>query len=104
MNPDQHSIRQLAYRLWEQRGRPEGDPDEDWFAAEWLLGVDKQPNSATAGDEHAKKTLERDAQALEPTDQTEAGSVNSSRPKARSGSRNRKQVTSPHSDESTSEG
>ncbi len=24
----------LAYKLWEQRGRPLGSPDVDWFAAE----------------------------------------------------------------------
>jgi hypothetical protein len=24
----------LAYALWQQRGCPEGSPDEDWFRAE----------------------------------------------------------------------
>ncbi len=24
----------IAYRLWEERGRPEGDPDRDWYEAE----------------------------------------------------------------------
>ena len=24
----------LAYRLWEERGRPWGSPDEDWLRAE----------------------------------------------------------------------
>ncbi len=24
----------LAYKLWEQRGRPFGSPEVDWFAAE----------------------------------------------------------------------
>lgn len=96
MNSDQHSIRQLAYRLWEQRGRPEGDPDEDWFAAEWLLGVGKQPGSATVGDQHAEKELESDAQILDKPVQTEAGYVDTSRPTAGSGKRrNRKQATSP---------
>jgi hypothetical protein len=23
-----------AYQLWEERGRPEGSPDEDWYLAE----------------------------------------------------------------------
>jgi hypothetical protein len=27
-------VARLAYRLWEQRGRPLGSPDVDWFAAE----------------------------------------------------------------------
>jgi hypothetical protein len=24
----------IAYRLWEERGRPEGDADRDWYEAE----------------------------------------------------------------------
>jgi hypothetical protein len=27
-------IAALAYSLWEQRGRVEGNPEEDWFRAE----------------------------------------------------------------------
>ena len=27
-------VAKLAYNLWEQRGRPFGSPDVDWFAAE----------------------------------------------------------------------
>ena len=27
-------VAKLAYKLWEQRGRPLGSPDADWFAAE----------------------------------------------------------------------
>ena len=27
-------VEKLAYRLWEQRGRPPGSPDVDWQAAE----------------------------------------------------------------------
>lgn len=27
-------IEKLAYRLWEERGRPFGSPEEDWFKAE----------------------------------------------------------------------
>jgi hypothetical protein len=29
----------LAYKLWEQRGRPLGSPDVDWFAAEQAVYV-----------------------------------------------------------------
>ena len=39
MQPDQRAIRDLAYSLWEQRGKPDGGPDEDWFEAERLLGA-----------------------------------------------------------------
>jgi hypothetical protein len=30
-------VSQLAYRLWEQRGRPAGSDQEDWFRAEKQL-------------------------------------------------------------------
>ena len=30
-------IERLAYWLWQQRGRPMGSPDDDWFLAEELL-------------------------------------------------------------------
>jgi len=28
------NIAELAYRLWEERGRPEGSPEVDWYQAE----------------------------------------------------------------------
>jgi len=28
----------LAYRFWEERGRPVGSPEEDWFRAESEIG------------------------------------------------------------------
>ncbi len=28
-----------AYELWEERGRPEGSPEEDWYVAERELCV-----------------------------------------------------------------
>jgi hypothetical protein len=31
------AIAEKAYRLWEERGRPEGSPDEDWYGAERIL-------------------------------------------------------------------
>ena len=30
-------IERLAYWLWQQRGRPVGSPEADWFLAEELL-------------------------------------------------------------------
>jgi hypothetical protein len=36
----QEQIASLAYQLWQQRGCPEGSPEEDWFRAEQeLTGV-----------------------------------------------------------------
>lgn len=37
LNPHPEMVAQLAYRLWEDRGRPEGSPESDWFQAEELL-------------------------------------------------------------------
>lgn len=34
-----HSVQSLAYRLWEQRGRPLGDDHSDWYSARRRLGV-----------------------------------------------------------------
>jgi hypothetical protein len=32
---DRHEfVKKLAYKLWEERGRPSGSPDIDWIAAE----------------------------------------------------------------------
>jgi hypothetical protein len=35
---DQKSIELFAYKLWEERGRPAGSPEDDWFRAEHELG------------------------------------------------------------------
>ncbi len=35
--PSQDDIARLAYRLWEERGRPFDSPDRDWFEAESAL-------------------------------------------------------------------
>jgi hypothetical protein len=36
-DPDRQAIAELAYRLWKERGGPEGTPEEDWYQAEDLL-------------------------------------------------------------------
>jgi hypothetical protein len=37
--PDPEAVRDLAYSLWEQRGKPEGDAERHWYEAERLLGA-----------------------------------------------------------------
>ena len=37
LNNNKSEIEQLAYRFWEERGRPQGSPDEDWFRAKEML-------------------------------------------------------------------
>ena len=43
--PDPQAVRDLAYSLWEQRGKPEGDAQEHWFEAERLLGGGRRTDS-----------------------------------------------------------
>jgi hypothetical protein len=31
---DERAVAVLAYQFWEERGRPEGSPEEDWYRAE----------------------------------------------------------------------
>lgn len=61
VRPCHEAIQQLAYILWEMRGRPEGDSEKDWVLAEReltaalndgrLTGFDQKyvHNTATAG-------------------------------------------------------
>ena len=37
-----NDIANLAYSLWQQRGSPEGSPEQDWLEAEKLVGTDKR--------------------------------------------------------------
>ena len=38
-------IQRLAYRLWEERGKKPGSPDDDWFRAEEILREAGSPES-----------------------------------------------------------
>ena len=40
-SPIHEQIAVLAYELWQQRGCPEGCPEEDWFRAEHELTASK---------------------------------------------------------------
>ena len=35
--PNQDDIAALAHQLWQERGAPEGTPEEDWYQAEAQL-------------------------------------------------------------------
>jgi len=43
--PDPQAVRDLAYSLWEQRGKPEGDAERHWFEAERLLGAEPRTDN-----------------------------------------------------------
>jgi len=44
--PDSDAIAKLAYQLWEERGRPLGTAEGDWYEAERQL-LQLQPQSGT---------------------------------------------------------
>lgn len=37
IGPGPEEVAKLAYQFWEERGRPHGSSDEDWFRAEGRL-------------------------------------------------------------------
>jgi hypothetical protein len=43
---DMHTIRELAYRLWEARGRRDGRAIEDWLDAERQVKASQLPDPA----------------------------------------------------------
>ena len=49
--------RELAYRLWEERGRPEGRAEEDWFEAERRLLTGQHEAESAAVDEAARESF-----------------------------------------------
>jgi hypothetical protein len=57
MQLDVRKQRELAYRLWEERGRPQGRPDEDWFEAERRLRSDQHEAESAAVDEAARESF-----------------------------------------------
>jgi len=54
---DSRKQRELAYRLWEERGRPEGRAEEDWFEAERRLSCDQHRDEQAAVDESARESF-----------------------------------------------
>jgi Protein of unknown function (DUF2934) len=42
MHPEHRTIGELAYRIWQDRGCPEGSAEQDWLDAEKQLGAEKQ--------------------------------------------------------------
>lgn len=49
--------RELAYRLWEERGKPEGRAEEDWFEAERRLSSDYHREESAAVDEALRESF-----------------------------------------------
>jgi len=48
MHPDRRAIGELAYRLWQSRGCPDGSAERDWLEAEKQLAGDPLPSAYEA--------------------------------------------------------
>src|ERR1700690_269237 len=87
MHPEHRSIGELAYRLWQARGCPEGSAEQDWLdaekqlqsaqraaesrtveslAVEWRRVVPKAAGEARAGDLKASNATDRSLQETFP--------------------------------------
>ncbi len=66
----EQDARERAYALWQARGCPEGNPDEDWFAAEAQLKAEL--DAATTLEPLAQKDAEALEQETEASASTEA--------------------------------
>jgi hypothetical protein len=44
---DEQTIRERAYALWEESGRPEGQADDFWERARFLTGIEDNPEAGT---------------------------------------------------------
>jgi hypothetical protein len=54
---DTDKQRRLAYRLWEERGRPLGRADEDWFEAERRMRTGEHDADSQAVDEGSRESF-----------------------------------------------
>ena len=58
LGEDRHEfVAKLAYKLWEERGRPFGSPEVDWFAAERTLYSSLVASGLVATSEKAPQHL-----------------------------------------------
>jgi len=54
-----HRVRDLAYQLWEQQGRPIGRDEENWFEAERLLNGENHLEGSREGITKKEKKAQR---------------------------------------------
>jgi hypothetical protein len=70
MHPEHRSIGELAYRLWQARGCPEGSAEQDWLDAEKQLRS-MESTESTAIDSSLRGTFPAsDPPASQPTGST----------------------------------
>lgn len=75
MDDRESQIRQRAYDLWIEAGRPEGDPEQFWLQAERDLSEDdpaaSNKGAAMTSDEELDKQLEDTTPASDPPSATQ---------------------------------
>jgi hypothetical protein len=81
-------VRARAYALWNARGRPEGSPDVDWYAAEQLLRAELDSAGNPAG-----PLAERAYEALDNETENEGDARRDVRPSDMDGAPQRKRKT-----------
>jgi hypothetical protein len=67
MSEHEQSLRELAYRLWEEAGYPEGRSDEFWYTALEILTSEPrppaEPDAAPVPEAHSDPAAESPAPA-----------------------------------------
>lgn len=61
------NLRDLAYQLWQDRGCPDGSPEEDWLAAERLLSAAQPPSHAASASNDVDDSLKGSFPASDPS-------------------------------------
>jgi hypothetical protein len=62
---DREQIAALAYALWQERGCPEGTPDEDWLRAEREIGGSKRIDEEAESRDSAERSI--DTETADPS-------------------------------------
>jgi hypothetical protein len=63
MQPEQKSIGELAYLLWQSRGCPEGTAEQDWLDAEKQLRAMQRASDPPASHVPSKPPVNADAKS-----------------------------------------
>lgn len=64
---DVRTIRELAYRLWEARGRRDGHAIDDWLDAERQVSASKLPDPVTEAAPKRSRRSKKSANTPAPT-------------------------------------
>jgi len=66
MHPEHRSIGELAYRLWQARGCPDGSAEKDWLDAERQLRLDAEQRRGETPSSQINAPVETARPATQP--------------------------------------